>query len=328
MLQDFRFALRQLRKSPGFTFIAVLTLAVAIGVNSAIFALVQTVLLRPVVPLRPAEVVNVFTARQNAAHDYRQFSYAEFSTLRENTDVFADVAALQFALAGIGRDEGMRRSFVFLTSENFFTLEGVRPLLGRFYDAAEARPNANAPVAVASYSFWKRLGGRADLVGKPLTINGQTYTLIGVAPENFSGISALLAPDLWLPLGVYEQLGSAFSDRTGAMNLNAPKNYTLNVIARLRPGLTIAAAQSRLPALSQRLTARGADSEAIALQHQHSAGRRRPGRLCRDVAHRDGGGGFVHRLPQPREHAPGPGRESQPRNRAPARPWREPLAHR
>ncbi len=255
MLQDFRFALRQLRKSPGFTFIAVLTLAVAIGVNSAIFALVQTVLLRPVVPLRPAEVVNVFTARQNAAHDYRQFSYAEFSTLRENTDVFTDVAALQFALAGIGRDEGMRRSFVFLTSENFFTLEGVRPLLGRFYDAAEARPNANAAVAVASYSFWKRLGGRADLVGKPLTINGQTYTLIGVAPENFSGISALLAPDLWLPLGVYEQLGSAFSDRTGAMNLNAPKNYTLNVIARLRPGLTIAAAQSRLPALSQRLTA-------------------------------------------------------------------------
>ncbi len=255
MLHDFRFALRQLRKAPGFTLIAVLTLAVAIGVNSAIFALVNTVMLRPIVPVRPAEVVNVFTARQNAAHDYRQFSYAEFSTLRENTEVFADVAALQFALAGVGRDEGMRRSFVFLTSDNFFSLEGAKPFLGRFYDAAEARPNANMPVAVASYAFWKRLGGRADLVGKPLTINRQTYTLIGVAPEDFSGVSALLAPDLWLPLGVYSQLGSAFSDRTGALNLSAPKNYTLNVIARLRPGLTIPSAQSRLPALSQRLTA-------------------------------------------------------------------------
>lgn len=255
MLQDFRFAFRQLRKSPGFAVIAILTLAVAIGVNSAIFALVNTVILRPIVPVRPEEVVDVFTARQNAAHDYRQFSYNEFTTLRETTDVFSEVAAEQFALAGIGRDEGMRRSFVFLTSDNFFALEGVQPLYGRFYNAAEARPNANIPVAVASYAFWKRIGGRTDLIGKPLIINGQTYTLIGVAPKDFSGVSALLAPDLWLPLGIYPQLGSAFSDRAGVADLAAPNNYTLNLIARLKPGLTIEAAKSRLPALSQRLTA-------------------------------------------------------------------------
>ena len=89
MLHDFRFALRQLRKSPGFAIIAILTLAVAIGVNSAIFALVNTVILSPIVPVRPAEVVNIFTARQNAAHDYRQFSYDEFTNLREATDVFS-----------------------------------------------------------------------------------------------------------------------------------------------------------------------------------------------------------------------------------------------
>ena len=83
MIQDFKFAFRQLIKTPGFTAIAILTLAIAIGVNSAVFALVNGVILRPVVPLRPAEVVNVFTARQGAAHDYRPFSYNEFSTLRE-----------------------------------------------------------------------------------------------------------------------------------------------------------------------------------------------------------------------------------------------------
>ncbi len=254
MLQDFRFALRQLAKSPGFTTIAILTLAIAIGVNSAIFALVNSVILKPVVPLRPAEVVNVFTARQNASHDYRQFAYNEFSTLRENTEVFAEVAAMQFALAGIGRDESMRRSFVFLSSENFFSLMGVKPALGRFYGAAECQPNANIPVVVASYAFWKRLGGRAELIGKPLTVNGQAFTLIGVTPEGFSGVSALLAPDLWLPLGVYSQLSSAFSDST-LMDLNAPKNYTLNLVARLHSGLTIEAAKSRLPALAQRLTA-------------------------------------------------------------------------
>ena len=219
MIQDFKFAFRQLIKTPGFTAIAVLTLAIAIGVNSAVFALVNGVILRPVVPLRPAEVVNVFTARQGAAHDYRSFSYNEFSTLQENNDVFADVAAMQFALAGIGREEGMRRSFVFLTSSNFFSLMGVKPVVGRFYDAAECRPDANISVVVASYPYWKKLGGTADLIGKPLTVNGRTYTLIGVTPDGFAGTNALLAPDLWLPLGVYSQLGSAFSDTSGKMEL-------------------------------------------------------------------------------------------------------------
>src|SRR5207248_7148769 len=95
MIQDFKFALRQLLKAPGFTATAVLTLALAIGVNSAIFALINSVVLHPVVPLRPTEVVNVFTARQNASHDYRQFSYNEYRELRENGgDGFACLEAL------------------------------------------------------------------------------------------------------------------------------------------------------------------------------------------------------------------------------------------
>ena len=255
MLQDFKFAFRQLIKSPGFTAVAVLTLALALGVNSAIFSLVNGLILRPVVPLRPAEVVNVFTARQGASRDYRQFSFNEFRTLRSNSDVFSDVAALQFALAGIGRGQEMRRSFAFLCSENFFTLVGAKPALGRFPTAAECRPNANIPVVVASYSFWKKMGGRADFVGSTLPVNGQPYTVIGVTAEGFSGVNALVAPDIWLPLGVFAQLGSAFSDSGGMDNLEQPKNYTLNLIARLRPGLTIETAQPRLPVLAQRLTA-------------------------------------------------------------------------
>jgi putative ABC transport system permease protein len=254
MIQDFRFAFRQLIKTPGFTFIALLTLALAIGVNSAVFSLINGVVLRPVIRLRPAEVVNVFSARQNTK-EYRQFSHAEFQILRENSEVFADVAALNFALAGLGRDEGMRRSFVFMTSENFFSLAGVEPALGRFYNAEESRPNANIQVAVASHGFWKRMGGKPEFVGSTLFVNGQPFTVIGVAPEGFSGISALLAPDIWMPLGVYSQMNSAFSDLSEIQDLNHPKSYALNVIARLRPGLTIEAAQARLPVLAQRLTA-------------------------------------------------------------------------
>src|SRR5207237_10341592 len=120
MIQDFKFAFRQLLKSPGFTSIAVLTLALAIGVNSAIFALINGVVLKPMVPLRPQEVVNVFNCRQNASHDYRQFSYNEYREIRENGEVFADLAALEFAVAGIGRDDEMRRSFAVRPSENYF----------------------------------------------------------------------------------------------------------------------------------------------------------------------------------------------------------------
>src|SRR5213594_4979183 len=256
MMQDFRFALRQLLKTPGFTTVAVLTLALAIGVNSAIFALINGVVLKPVVPLRAAEVVNVFTARQNASHDYRQFSHNEYRELRENGGaVFVDVAALEFAVAGIGRDHEMRRSFAFLTSENFFSLMGVQPVRGRFYTAEECRPNANVPVVVASYAFWKRMGGRSDFVGSNLQINGQPYTVIGITPDGFSGVSALVAPDIWLPLGVHSRLGSAFADSETLRGLAEPKNYALNLTGRLRPGLTIETAKARLPALAQRFNA-------------------------------------------------------------------------
>src|SRR3981081_891297 len=265
MIQDFKFAFRQLLKAPGFTAVAVLTLAMAIGVNSAIFALINSVVLHPMVPLRPQEVVNVFNCRQNANHDYRQFSYNECRELRENGGaLFVDLAALEFAVAGIGRDHEMRRSFAFLTSENYFSLMGVKPFRGRFYTAEEARPNANVPVVVASYGFWKRMGGRNDFVGGTLQINGQPYNVIGISPEGFSGASALIAPDIWVPLGIRTQFGSAFADSETMHDLSNPKNYALNLVGRMRPGLTIDTAKSRLPVLSQRFNAmQAADAEFV-----------------------------------------------------------------
>jgi predicted permease len=233
-----------------------LTLALAIGVNSAVFALINGVVLKPVVPVRPKEVVNVFTARQNASHDYRQFSYNEYRELRDHGgDVFVNVAALEFAVAGIGREHEMRRSFAFLTSENYFPMMGVQPFRGRFYNAEECKPNANIAVVVTSYGFWKRNGDRKDFVGSTLHINGQPYTVIGIAPEGFSGANALIAPDIWLPLGVRSQLGSAFGDSETTHDLLNPKNYTFNLTARLRSGLTIDAAKGRLPVLAHRLNA-------------------------------------------------------------------------
>lgn len=255
LAHDLRFAFRLLAKSPGFTAIAVATLALAIGVNSAIFSLVHGLILKPVVLEKPEEVVGVFTTRKEASRDFRQFTYAEFAALREAREVFADVAAVNFALAGIGREPGeMRRSFVFIVSENFFALMGAKPAAGRFFSAEEGRPNANLPVIVASYSLWQRLGGRADFVGSTIRVNDRPHTVVGVAPEGFSGISALIAPEVWLPTGVFGQIAGAFSD-ADIRDLNHPKNYTLNIYARLAPGLALETAKPRLPVLEQRLTA-------------------------------------------------------------------------
>ena len=312
-MQDFRFAVRQLLKTPGFTSVAVLTLALAIGVNSAIFALINGVLLKPVVPVRPAEVVNVFTARQNASHDYRQFSYNEYRELRANgKDVFVDVAALEFAVAGIGRDHEMRRSFAFLTSENYFPMLGVQAFRGRFYNAEECKPNANMAVLVSSYGFWKRNGARDDFVGSTIQINGQPYTVIGIAPDGFSGANALIAPDIWLPLGIRSQFGSAFGDSETTHDLLDPKNYTFNLVARMRSGLTIDAAKARLPVLAQRLNAIQPDGSEGARELQiqtparfglsHATGERRTTHVGGDIAYGDGRSGPAHRLFKSREH--------------------------
>jgi len=220
MIQDFKFALRQLLKAPGFTAVAVLTLGLAIGVNSAIFALINSVVLHPMVPLRPQEVVNVFNCRQNANHDYRQFSYNEYRELGENSaDVFVDLAALEFAVAGIGRDQEMRRSFAFLTSQNYFSLMGAQAFRGRFYNAEECKPNANIAVVVASYGFWKRQSGRDDFVSSTLQINGQPYTVIGITPDGFSGASAVMA-QIALSLMLLFAAGLFFRGALKAAGLN------------------------------------------------------------------------------------------------------------
>src|SRR5437667_972632 len=155
----------------------------------------------------------------------------------------------------------MRRSFAFLTSENYFSMIGVQPFRGRFYNAEECRPNANIPVVVASYGFWKRQGGRADFVGSTLQINGQPYIVIGISPEGFCGASALIAPDVWMPLGMRAQLGSAFGDSESMHDLANPKNYTLNLVGRLRSGLRIGSAKWRMPVVSQRFSAMQTDIE-------------------------------------------------------------------
>ncbi len=253
-MNDLKFALRQLAKSPGFTAVAVLTLALAIGVNSSVLSIVNGVMLRPTISHDRGQIVDVFTGRQQAARDFRQFSHEEFTALRSEGPVFADLAAIAFGQVGLSRDDAVRRSFAFMVSENYFDLRGVQPLAGRFFSATESQPNANIPVAVASHALWQRYGGRPDFVGSTLRVNDRATTIIGIAPAGFGNGNALVAPELWLPLGTY-RVFAAFSDNPALADLSHPRNFTLNLVGRLHPDLTAEGAALRLPDYAARINA-------------------------------------------------------------------------
>lgn len=255
MLANLRLALRLLAKSRGFSAVAIVTLAVTIGVNSAIFSLIDGALLRPAAPLKPEQVVGVFTASRDAKRSFRQFSYAEFEALREANNVFSDVAAVNFNYVSIGSEMELRRSFAFMVSDNYFSLMGAAPVAGRFFSAQETRANAGERVVVASYALWQRLGRRADFVGSILLVNGRPHTVIGVSPEGFSGVSALIAPEIWLPFGLFSETTPAFGETPKSNDLADPRNYCVNLMGRMRSGLTIDSARPHLPTLAARLAA-------------------------------------------------------------------------
>ena len=255
ILNDLRFACRLLVKSPGFTATALISLALALGANSAVFSLASAALLQPVVPPQPGEIVNVFSMRQDAQREYRLFSHLELETLQRAGEVFGSVAGVAKAQAGISTnpDGGLSRSLIHLTTSNYFSLLGTTPAQGRFFTPEEARPNANIPVAVVSHGAWQRLGGKTDFVGSTLWVNGMACTVVGITREEFNGGSMLVSPEVWLPLGLFSQIGSAYGRTGGEPDLLKPGNHTLMVVAQLAPGLSRAGAAARLTAVDSQL---------------------------------------------------------------------------
>lgn len=251
-MSDLRFAFRSLLKSPGFTLVAVLTLALAIGSNTAIFGLVHDLALKP---LAPAPVVNIFHGQAAANPDYRSFSWAEMESLREANEVFSEVGAVDFSLAGIGIDgQDVRRAFTYFGTANIFTMFDVQPVIGRFFNSAESAPGSNIAVTVINESLYQRLGGSPDLIGSLLRINNRPYTVIGVSPRDFSVGNALIAPEVWMPFGMHGSFSAPFGDDENLL-LNDPLNHPLVLLARLQPGLDLNSAKPRLTSLEQRLNA-------------------------------------------------------------------------
>ncbi len=252
MLADFRFGVRMLAKTPGFSTIAILVLALGIGANSAIFSLINAMLLKPLPIARPGELAGVYVEKTTSPGGYRAFSYPNYRDLRDTVTVFRSLAAHSVAFVGVGDGTLTRRVFADVVSANYFETFGSPLALGRAFTPAEEEPDANLPVAIVSHAYWDREGRNPDMLGDTVRVNGDQLTIVGVAGEGFTGSSLLVAPDLWLPLGLY---GSTTTDLLGSAthSLGARDNHALIVVGRLRVGHTPETAAPELEAIAARL---------------------------------------------------------------------------
>ena len=254
MIQDFRFAFRQLWKAPGFTVAAVAVLALGIGVNTAIFSLVNVMLFQPPNYARPSEVVQLFSQDKKDPKSFRAFSYPTFRDVRDQNTVFSGLFAHDDLIVGLGEKGNTRRSIADLVSADFFSVLGVAPIYGRAFLPEEEIPGRNLRVAVVSYLFWEKHSRDPSLVGKTLQINGRPFTVIGVMPKGFTGLTSVFSPEMWLPLGVYDEIAN---DSTGVRTdtLADRRLERLMVVGRLKPGLSAAAAEPALKGLAANLEA-------------------------------------------------------------------------
>ena len=239
LIKDIRYGVRGLLKRPGFTAIALITLALGIGANTAIFSVVNAVLLRPLPFRDPDNLVIVWEDATFAGFPRNTPAPANYVDWKTQNQSFADMAASHessFNLTGDGEPE---RVAAYSVNYNFFPLFGVQPLIGRNFSAEEDRPGANK-VAVLSYSLWQsRYGGDRQIINRDIQLNGEKHTVIGVMPASFQFFESDVR--LWVPLALDQE---DLANRGG---------HYLKVVARLKPGVSIAQAQADMNAVMHRI---------------------------------------------------------------------------
>lgn len=248
---DLRYASRLLLKSPGFSAVAIAVLALGIGANTAVFSIVNAMLFKPI-PSDGPGIVGIYSRDTAKPDDYDAFSWPGYEVVRGARELFTDVAAQTMTMVGVSEGERTRRSFVSVVSTTYFQTLGVHLAAGRPFSAEEERPGAEIPVLVAGYQVARKAGvAPADLVGQTVRVNARDFTVIGVAPEGFAGTMALIAPELWLPTGVYSSVAGAMFTSERTTDLTNPKSKPLMLVGRLRDGVTAEGAAAQLAVLSR-----------------------------------------------------------------------------
>jgi predicted permease len=253
MIRDLRHGLRQLRRTPGFTSVAILVLALGIGANTAVFSIVNALVLQPRQG-RIDQVFGVFSRDRTKPDHYRDFSYPAYLDMRERGDIFDSLMAHTFSTVGITQGDVTKQTFASIVSANYFTTLGVRMAAGRAFTAEEERPGSGSRVAIASYAAWRRAGLDPAFVGSTVRVSGADYMVVGVAPRGFAGTMTLVSPEWWFPLGSFDTIvNEMFKQR--ATGLTDRGHFAVNLAGALRPGVTREAAERALDTLARRMEA-------------------------------------------------------------------------
>src|SRR5438552_841597 len=253
ILQDVHYAFRMMRQSPGFTAVGVLTIALGIGANTAIFSMVDWLTLRTPPIAKPEQVATLAAEDINGGYD-NGFSYADFADIRnQTTAVFSDVAgAISFQQDGLSADGNNEPIWTNYVTGTFFQMMGVKPALGSFIEPGLGNSVDNEGVLVLGYAFWQaHLGSDPNVIGKSVLINGHSVTIIGVAPKGFRGITSLIDTQGYLPLG----MAAVTSDASKDFLTNREASSVLTIITRLKLGIALASAQPVLNVIAHRLSA-------------------------------------------------------------------------
>jgi predicted permease len=248
--QDVRYALRTLGRTPGFSLVVIATLGLGIGANTAIFSLMDQVLLRSLPVKNPGELVQLdgpgpFSGR---TYNARTFSYPMYVDFRDRNDVFSGLVARFSASATLTARNQAERVDVELLTGNTFEVLGVTPIVGRAIGPDDDRTPGAHPIAVLSYAYWqRRFAGAPTVLNQVVTVNSTPVTIVGVAPSGFAGVAATQSPDLFMPMMMKAQITPTWND------LDNRRSRWLSVIGRLKPGVSMDAAKARLDVLYRQI---------------------------------------------------------------------------
>ncbi|HEY4425682.1 MAG TPA: ABC transporter permease [Pyrinomonadaceae bacterium] len=253
LIKDIRYAIRNLIKRPGFVAIAVITLALGIGANTAIFSLVNMVVLRSLPVDRPNEIVSVAIRGKNDSMS--AFSYPNYKDFRDHNDVLSGLLVYRFVPLSLSRGGNNERVWGYEVSGNYFDVLNVKAIQGRTFLPEEDQTKLSHPVIVVGYDCWqRRFGGDPSLVGKDVLINNHQFRVIGIAPEGFKGTEFVYSPEIWVPASMMEWVepGATWIDNRNSKNFFA--------IGRLKSGVSWRQAEASLNLLGQQIAKEYPDS--------------------------------------------------------------------
>jgi predicted permease len=238
--QDVRFAVRMLRKSPSFTLVAVITLALAIGANAVVFGIMDGLILRP---LNLQDSENLYGTQYG--YDTGFQSYPNYVDLRDRNRSFEDLAAFNFAFVGLDTGNDPTVASGFAATGNYFDVLKVQPYLGRFFNSSDEHGPNSAPYLVLSYAYWhSRFHDDRGVIGRTVQMNKHPFTIIGVTPPEFHGTILFISPDFFMPIVNQEEV-----DGDNTLTLRGTTHTVFEAIGHLRPGVTVEQAVADLNAV-------------------------------------------------------------------------------